>query len=98
VSLKKKVFKITMELVTDMLGTKPKNKQIYASWIQEKKREQIEKEAENGAALADGTEATPEAIDATLAAELPDIAEREEAGWTGYFEDKEGPYLTPYMV
>lgn len=97
-SLKFTVYRVTLELATDLLGTNPKDKAIFTSYIQDAARKKMEKEAKKGIALADGTEANGETIAAALAEEPEDIQQMEERGWTGFFEDKDGPYLTNFMV
>lgn len=92
------IYDCEVELDEPMLGTVPKNKEVYTSYIVQKGRELIERDAKKDIPLASGEEATPEAVEARLAEEPETIKEVEERGWTGFHEDEEGPFLYDYFV
>lgn len=107
-AIKKDVYEVVLEYITDLLGTQPKDKEVYRRYLQskiaemaEKTRKRVEKEGGDPATdpgFADGTPAVDEAAAARAAEELSSIQTIEDRGWTGFFEDAEGPFLLDYMV
>jgi hypothetical protein len=93
-----KIYNVKIELLEDMLGTVPKNKDVWRIHKQEKAREIMKKHAAKGIPLASGDEATESAIALLAAEEIETIKEVEEKGWTGFHEDKDGPFLYDYAV
>jgi hypothetical protein len=107
-----KRYAVKIKLVEDLLGTVPKNKEVYATFIAQKGRELIEKQAaKKGVPLASGAMpeghpqpegqqpvAPPADLDKHLGEEVESIEEVEERGWTGFHTDAEGPFLFDYAV
>lgn len=91
-------YEVTLELVEPMLGTVPKNREVYTRHVQAKSREAIEKAATKGVPLTNGEEANPESINALLEPEEFSIKECEEKGWTGFMTDEEGPFIFDYAL
>lgn len=103
-------YAVQLELIEDLLGTVPKNKEVYAAYIGAKGRELIARDAKKGVPLASGEYATgpglPEPppgaptvdIDKALGEETESIKEVEEKGWTGFHTDEEGPFLLDYVI
>lgn len=96
--LVEKKWSVKLLLLEDMLGTVPKDRKVFSSYLKQKAREKMEKDGTQGKPLADGQEATATAIAERLDVEEETLAEVEERGWTGFFTDAEGPYLLDYMV
>lgn len=92
--MEKVLYAIKIELLEDLLGTVPKNKAIYASYIASKAEELIGK----GIPHASGDEATDGSLEAMAAEEVSTITEIEERGWTGFHEDEGGPFLYDYVI
>lgn len=82
-ALKLKKYDVVIELLEDLLGTVPKDRAVFSSYIQTKAREMMEKDAKKGVPLASGEEATEESIGTALAEEPETIEDVEEKGWTG---------------
>jgi CRISPR/Cas system CSM-associated protein Csm4 (group 5 of RAMP superfamily) len=79
-AIERKWYDVTLTLVEPMLGTKPKNKAVYSTYIADKaKALHPEKEGE-------------------IDAEVEDISEIEDKGWTGFSEDAEGYFIYDYQV
>lgn len=71
-------FDVTITLLEDLLGTIPKNKELYDKFIKSKKPET------DGAEVEDGDKY---------------IEDLEEAGWTGFYSDKEkGLFVFDYYI
>jgi hypothetical protein len=93
------IYKVTLELTEDILGTVPKNREVYAAHIATKDRELIEKKAKMGIPLCDGTEPTSLAISSRISEEVETIEEIEEKGWTGFHTTSEGDaFLFDYAL
>lgn len=97
-SIDYKDFQVTVTLTTDMLGTIPKNKELYTDFIAGKARESLAKMEAKGIPMADGQPATSAAVAEAIAEETESIKDMEDKGWTGFFEDSEGPYIMNYFV
>lgn len=95
-------YRIILELTTDMLGTVPKNRDVFTSYIAEKARKIIAKGHEKGVPLTDGTPAEEDAVAARLGEEELTIDEVEEKGWTGFHidssDDQKRPFLYDYVL
>lgn len=91
-------FDVHVKLLEQMLGTVPKNKEVYASHIANKGREQLLKNAGKGLKNASGEELTPETTEVMLQEEVETIQEVEERGWTGFHTDEQGPFVFDYFV
>lgn len=76
-------YHVTLRLTEDILGTVPKNRKVFSSYIQDKQRKEIEKAHKKGVPLTNGEAATEAAITALLEPEPETIQEAEERGWTG---------------
>lgn len=74
---------VEVELITDMLGTVPKDKDVYAAYIATKapKVKQSEEEVET----------VPEEDDKEMKA-------AEARGWTGFHKDENGIFIYSYMI
>src|SRR5689334_1170656 len=79
-------YACVIRLITEMLGTVPKNRDVYTKYIADKARQQLEKDAGKDIPLASGDEATSEAIEELLKLEPETIQEVEERGWTGFHD------------
>lgn len=75
-------FKLKLTLTEPMLGTVPKDKEVYKTYIATKKKE------------IEGVELTQE----ELKDEVESIDEVEQKGWTGFHSDENGLYIYDYMV
>jgi len=73
----------TIELITKLLGTVPKNKEVYAAHIAAKGKELHHKSGK-----------TDEEIDA----EAETVEEIEEKGWTGFMSDESGLFIYEHMI
>lgn len=91
-----KYYKVTLELTSPMLGTVPKNTQVFTTFIAskaaeeiEKRRKQAQKEGKNPdtvPAMAGGEPPTKETLAAIMTEEpegVVDSADREDKGSTG---------------
>ena len=96
--IEKKTFRVVLEFVEDLLGTVPKNKKVYETYIAGKAAEAHEKEIKRGIPAASGEPLTTEASAALLEEELETVQEIEERGWTGFQTDEEGPFLYNYAL
>lgn len=102
-SISRKCFAITVELVEPMLGTVPKTEGIYEKWIQQKKdKPKLEKDKKKGLPLANGDEPTDEAIQERMDEEIEEtIEDIEKKNWTGFHEnpsDGKGPFVYDYFI
>jgi len=80
-----KKLAVEIELLTEMLGTAPKNKKIYSDYIATK--------TEKNGAMSDAEKKT------NTAEEIEDCPEIDEKGYTGFLTDAEkGLYIPDYMV
>lgn len=106
-----KYYKVKLELTSHMLGTVPKNKQVFTTFIASKAMEEAEKrrkaatkaglDPDTTPAMASGEPATPEVLHAIMTEEpegVVEAADREERGSTGFMEDVEGRYVLDYVV
>ena len=101
-------YNVVLEFTTELLGTQPKDKEVYRRFLQSKIAEAAEKarkktEKDGGdATTAPGFANMAPAVDAEVAAraaeELESIQTIEDRGWTGFFEDADGPFLLDYMI
>ncbi len=93
------VFTVRIGLLEDLLGTVPKNKSVYGSYIAAKGRELMEKEQAKGIPHASGAELNGDgkAATALLEEEVETIQEIEDRGHTGFHEDEDGPFLFDYQ-
>jgi hypothetical protein len=80
-------LKVKLTLLEQMLGTIPKDKEVYSSFIVTKMREDLE----HGVI-------TQEQFDEKGKEELETIDEKEEKGWTGFHTDKLGLFIYDYMI
>ena len=89
-------YKVEIELDEDLLGTVPKNKEVYREFIAAKARDHAEKETRRAAQderrgdedtatprMASGAEATPEEVAKLMEEEVETVEDIEERGWTG---------------
>ncbi len=94
-------YKVTLRLAEDMLGTVPKNKNVYSSYLAGKAKDAIAKDAKKGIPLASGehpadpndlSDVTKGRVDveAMIAGETESIRDVEERGWTGFHEEANG--------
>ena len=99
VPLDKTFYRVEVELMEDMLGTVPKNREVYAAHIATKSREFLEKQAREGIPLASGKPATIENIEEAIAEEVESVADMEEKGWTTFHCDEHGkPFVFDYLI
>lgn len=97
-------FEVQLQLKEDLLGTVPKNKDVYTKYIASKidqyaaKAEKAAEKNNEEARLADGTVITPTSVSEKKAQEIETIKELEEKGWSGFHEDEQGPFLFDYAV
>src|SRR3990167_507323 len=84
-----KIEKLTVELTLTepMLGTIPKNKEVYKTWIMENLREKLKK-----------GDISQEEFNKKEVEEIESIKEIEEKSWTGFRSDEKGLFLFDYMV
>jgi len=97
-SLEIEKYNCRIRFTEDLLGTVPKNPEVYKSHIAAKAREMIVKEAAKGVPLASGKEATDMQVEIAIAEEEESLEDIEEKGWTGFHTDKEGPFLFDYAI
>lgn len=98
-SLSLKSFAVKIKLTEDLLGTCPKDREVYASFIANKNRELMEKNAAKGLPpVASNPESTAADIPAAVAESVETIQDVEERGWTGFHSDDQGPFLYDYAV
>jgi hypothetical protein len=103
------VFDVEIELEEKMLGTVPKNKEVYATYIAAKGKEILAKEAAKRKAVphASGIDSDGEGgVDGEAAAavatlvdeEVETVQDLEERAWTGFHKDQDGYFLYDYAV
>lgn len=73
----------TIELITKLLGTVPKNQKVYAAHIAEKAKELHHK---------------PGKSDEEIDAEVETVEQVEEKGWTGFMSDDDGLFIYEHMI
>lgn len=83
--IKFSVYQVTFRLLEPLLGTVPKNKDVYTRYI-------AGKTDPNGNLLIPDPRMIKE--EAATVPEIPD----EKEGWTGFHEDKEGIFLYNYAI
>lgn len=90
-----KVYKKTyvIELVSEMLGTTPKDESIFKSFIDSKRPEHLPEPQAMAVEQMGSLEFLQPDDD-----ELKDVEKLEEKGWTGFRQDEEGIYLINYMI
>lgn len=106
-----KFYRVKIKLTSPMLGTVPKDKKVFTTFIASKAEEEAEKrrkaaikagqDPDTQPAMASGEPATPEVLAAIMTEEPEGIVEssdREERGWTGFMSDQEGKYLLDYVL
>lgn len=93
-----RVFDVIIRLDNDLLGTVPKNQNIYSDFIRKKAEEAMLKDGSKGIPHASGDKITPESTEKKLDEEQEGISELEERGWTGFHTDKDSgrPMLYDY--
>ena len=82
--MKSKVYEINIELIEPMLGTVPKDPEIYKNYIASKKDS-------NGELLIPHEAMIDEEV-----ATVP--ADAEKSGWTGFHRDNDGVFIYNYMI
>jgi hypothetical protein len=97
-ALKLKEFKVTLELLEDMLGTVPMAKDLYSKHLASKATERLEKMRDQGIPMADGSPVTDAAIAAAIKEETATVADSEERGWTTFHKDGEGFFIYNYAI
>lgn len=78
---------IKLTLLEPQLGTVPKSKEVYKTYILGKLREEV----------AAGR-SSKEVLEERQVEELETVAETEEKGWTGFHQDDEGLFIYDYMI
>ena len=96
-ALKIKKFDVVIRLMEDLLGTCPKNREVYSSHIATKDREAMEKLAKKGITMASGGEETKTAEE-LIEESKSTIKDTEDRGWTSFMRDEDGPFLYDYCV
>jgi hypothetical protein len=81
--IEKETKRYVIELNSEMLGTVPKDPEIYKAYIESKKP--------NGTNGATG-------VDITEEDEAANVIKAEEKGWTGMMKDENGLYLYSYLI
>lgn len=84
--LDQRVYEVT--LVTDLLGTVPKNQDVYASYISTKAAEFAKNRGED----------EKQVVDDKTTEEVETVETVEAKGWTGFHKDEKGLFLYSYMV
>lgn len=72
-------YKLTITLLDKMLGTVPYDKEVFATHVQKKARD----------------EGVPED---QLEQEVSSVESIEEKGWTGFFKDENGLFISSHMI
>lgn len=86
-----KTYDVTLTLTEDMLGTVPKNKDIYADYI-------ASRQAQRPVTPVEVSGIGAESATVTVAEEVNSVPVDEEKGWTGFHTDDEGIFLYDYQV
>ena len=93
------VYRVKIRLTEEMLGTVPKEPEVYARFIAAKVLEDQKRREKLGLpVMGDGqTPATPAAAQALAEEEVLTVPALEAKGWTGFHCDDAGPFLYDYM-
>lgn len=93
-------YKVTIRLIEDMLGTVPKNKKVFSSFILDRQRKEVKRQADlKGVPHANGQPVTEESIATLMDVEPETIQETEERGWTAFHADPmHGPFIFDYAI
>ena len=86
--MEKEIKRIKITLTESMLGTVPKNKEVYAAHIVTKAKEIAKRKEED----------EEEYIENLAAEELETVEDVEEKGWTGFHRDDKGIFIFNYML
>lgn len=97
-NLSMREFSVKICLLERMLGTVPKNKAVYASYIADKGREMLLKQQAKGIPNAAGEAIDAVAVETMLEEEVETIQEVEDKGWTGYHSDEKGSFIFDYWI
>lgn len=105
---------ITIEFMTDMLGTVPKNKEIYAEFVASKAPEKVVSDCHRAhvdVSYGKGDDANKRLytcmecqqlckpiVSEEVKKELDTVTEVEEKGWTGFHSDDKGLFIYDYMI
>jgi hypothetical protein len=103
------IFDVEIELEEQLLGTVPKNKEVYATFIAQKGKELAAKEAAKRKAVphASGIDSDGEGgVDGEMAGavatlideEVETVQDLEERAWTSFHKDADGYFLYDYAV
>lgn len=93
-------FKFTIELTEDMLGTVPKDKQVYSTYVAEQARKHAERAEAKGVerTFEDGRATTEEEIAERIREEIETTPDFEDRGWTGFHTDPaKGIFIYDYL-
>jgi len=94
-----KQYRVRCTFHEPVLGTAPKNKEVYAKYIQSKALDLVQKTEVAGvdagaqAALATTAEEIDEEVNT-----VPTAEDIENKGWTGFHEDEGGVFLYNYVI
>lgn len=91
--MKKKEYKLKIELTEPMLGTVPKDPDIFKRFLIGKLRKKLEKMEEG-----EEREEFEEKIKKMEAEEVATIEETEEGSWTGFHSDEAGLFVYDYFI
>jgi hypothetical protein len=83
-------YEVVLDLTEPVLGTVPKNKEIYKTYVQK----QITEAVAAGAVGANGTKLYQEQLDE----EVELVSELEEKGWTGFHEIDGRPFVFDFYL
>lgn len=86
--MEKEIKRIKIKLTESLLGTVPKNKQVYKTHIVTRAKE-IAKRME---------EDEEEYVENLAAEEVETVEDVEEKGWTGFHKDDDGIFILNYML
>ncbi len=90
---------VSLTFIEPLLGSIPKSKEVYAAFIEKKKREALEKRKEKLEAMGvEGRDAAGTVELAQQEVEAETIQETEERGWTGFHSDEKGLFLYDYSI
>ncbi len=92
-------YNVKIRLTEDVLGTVPKNKQVFTSFLLDRARKEAKRLAEkNGTPHASGEPVTEESL-ALMEVETETVQQTEERGWTGFHTDPtDGPFVMDYAI
>lgn len=93
-------YNVTIRLTEDMLGTVPKNQKVFSSFILDKARKEVKRQADmKSVPHANGESVTDESIATLMDVEPETVQESEERGWTSFHTDpRHGPFLMDYAI